>query len=45
MEDNRLGLLEAENYVDDIFDWAKGANGSEDTRMFSELDTLACDSK
>jgi hypothetical protein len=43
--DNRLVLLEAQSYVDVIFDLEKGANGSEDTWIFSELDVLARGSK
>ena len=27
-------FLEAESYVDDIFDWEKGANGGVNTWMF-----------
>ena len=45
VEDNRLVLLEAENYVDVIFDWDKGANGGVDRWMFSELVVLARDSE
>jgi len=28
VEDNRLVVLEAESYVDDILDWEKRANGA-----------------
>ena len=34
VQDNRLVFLEAESYVDDIFDWEKGANGGVNTWMF-----------
>ena len=45
VEGNRLVLLEAENYVDVIFDWEKGAEGRVDTWMFSELVVLTHDSE
>jgi hypothetical protein len=43
LEDNRPVLLEAESYVDVIFDWKKGANGGVDPWIFAALVVFTCD--